>query len=122
MGEGDENTAKDASQFIKNCDLMRDLTGAHVMFVHHSGKDGEKSGCGPSAYRAGVDSEILVNKQTIKCTKYRDGCRTDDEHFTPSTVNLGSDQDSDPITSAVFHAAEGPPKRQSRQTEESRSQ
>ena len=39
MGAGDENTAKDIAMFIRNCDLLRQSTGAHVMLIHHTGKD-----------------------------------------------------------------------------------
>ncbi len=42
MGDGDENTAKDMGQFVRNVDLIRERTGAHVMVIHHSGKDTSK--------------------------------------------------------------------------------
>ena len=42
MGAGDENTAKDAAMFVRNCDLIREATGAHVMVIHHTGKDEEE--------------------------------------------------------------------------------
>ncbi|WP_300053388.1 AAA family ATPase [Sulfitobacter sp.] len=52
MGAGDENTAKDAAMFVRNCDLIREATGAHVMVIHHTGKDED----GESVTSAVVDA------------------------------------------------------------------
>ena len=39
MGEGDENSTRDMGAFVRSMDALRADTGAHVMVVHHSGKD-----------------------------------------------------------------------------------
>lgn len=46
MGNGDENTAKDMGQFVRSVDHLREATGAHVMVIHHSGKDASKGARG----------------------------------------------------------------------------
>lgn len=110
MGEGDESTAKDAGMFIRNCDLIREATGAHVMVIHHTGKDEDRGGRGSSAYRAACDTEIFVSSNhTITCKKQRDMVEADDLHFSLRTVTLGADQDGDPVTSAVIEPADKPP-------------
>ena len=107
IGDGDENTAKDAQALVSNCDKIRELTGAHVMIVHHTGKDEDRGARGSSALRAAVDTEILISsKQEIICHKQRDMPIPDRLHFTLRTVTLGQDEDGVPVTSAVVEAAE----------------
>ena len=108
MGEGDENTAKDTAQLVKNCDLIREATGAHVMLIHHTGKDEEKGARGSSAQRAAMDTEIMVSNQTIKCKKQRDLIMPSDLHYVLRSVTLGTDEDGDPVTSAVVDPADKP--------------
>ena len=107
MGEGDENAAKDAAIFVRNCDMIREATGAHVLIIHHTGKDEERGARGSSALRAAVDSEILVSSNhTITSQKQRDMVAPDPLAFTLRSVTLGVDEDGDPVTSAVVEAAE----------------
>jgi hypothetical protein len=108
MGEGDENTAKDTAQLVKNCDLIREATGAHVMLIHHTGKDEDKGARGSSAQRAAMDTEIMVSNQTIKCKKQRDLIMPSDLHYVLRSVTLGTDEDGDPVTSAVVDPADKP--------------
>ena len=39
MAGGDENNAADMTALIRNIDTLRAATGAHVVLVHHTGKD-----------------------------------------------------------------------------------
>lgn len=111
MGIGDENTAKDAAMFVKNCDLIREATGAHVMVVHHTGKDEDRGARGSSALRAAVDTEISVTSEgEIVCKKQRDMAYAEPLHFTLRSVTLGQDEDGDPVTSAVVEASDPPKK------------
>jgi hypothetical protein len=111
MGAGDENTAKDAAMFVRNCDLIREATGAHVMVVHHTGKDEERGARGSSALRAAVDTEISVTSEgEIQCKKQRDMAYADPLHFSLRSVTLGVDEDGEPVTSAVVEASDPPKK------------
>jgi len=113
MGGGDENTAKDAAMFVRNCDLIREATGAHVMVIHHTGKDTERGARGSSAFRGAVDDEIEVTVDgEILNRKVRDRAKPDPLHFMLRSVTLGMDEDGEPVTSAVVDATEAPaPKR-----------
>lgn len=112
MGAGDENTAKDAAMFVRNCDLIREATGAHVMVIHHTGKDEDRGARGSSALRAAVDNEIQVTADwEIISRKQRDQEPPEPLHFKLRSVVLGCDEDGDPVTSAVVDEAE-PPKPQ----------
>lgn len=109
MGAGDENTAKDAAMFVRNCDLIREATGAHVMVIHHTGKDEDRGARGSSALRAAVDNEIQVTSEwEILSRKQRDQEPPEPLHFKLRSVVLGVDEDGEPVTSAVVDMAEPP--------------
>lgn len=111
MGAGDENTAKDAAMFVRNCDMIREVTGAHVLVVHHTGKDEDRGARGSSALRAAVDTEINVTSDgEIICKKQRDMAIPEPLHFALRSIVLGSDEDGEPVTSAVVEACEPPKK------------
>lgn len=110
MGSGDENTAKDMALFIRNCDIIRQWTDAHVMLIHHTGKDEGRGARGSSALRAAVDNEIQVTaKGEILSRKQRDQEAPKALYFKLRPVTLGEDKDGDPVTSAVVDAT-NPPK------------
>ena len=112
MGAGDENTAKDAAMFVKNCDLIREATQAHLMVVHHTGKDEERGARGSSALRAAVDTEINVTSEGgIICKKQRDMVYSDPLYFGLSPVALGQDEDNETVTSAVVIPKDRPKKK-----------
>lgn len=107
MGSGDENTAKDAAMFVKSCDLIREAIGAHVMVVHHTGKDEDRGARGSSALRAAVDTEIAVTSEgEIICKKQRDMPYAETLNFALRSVVLGMDEDGEPVSSAVVEACE----------------
>eukprot|EP00918_Siedleckia_nematoides_P046275 GHVU01101453.1.p1 GENE.GHVU01101453.1~~GHVU01101453.1.p1 ORF type:complete len:375 (+),score=27.24 GHVU01101453.1:26-1150(+) len=106
MGGGDENSARDVSQFVRNLDAIRASTGAHVLVVHHSGKNVNAGARGSSALRAAVDTEIVIADKRIFCTKQRDMEEPQHVFFDLETVALGFDQDGDIVTSAVVISAD----------------
>jgi len=108
MGAGDENSAKDVSQFVANVDAIRERTGAHVLVVHHSGKNTDAGARGSSALRAAVDSEIAISERQISCPKQRDMEMPGQIFFDLETVELGQDADGDPVNSAVVIPADAP--------------
>ena len=63
MAGANENTSEDMSQFIKNCDILRNISNAHLMIVHHTGKDAAKGARGSSALKAALDTEIELDVQ-----------------------------------------------------------
>jgi RecA-family ATPase len=98
MGAGDENTARDAAMFVRNCDLIRQATGAHVMVIHHTGKDEDRGARGSSALRAAVDNEIQVTADwEIISRKQRDQEPPEPLHFKLRSVTLGMDEGNPPI-------------------------
>ena len=115
MGAGDENTGQDMGAFIASVDRIRAATGAHVMVIHHSGKDTSRGARGHSSLRAAVDTEIGLTREGATITaedhKQRDGVSGKTFSYTLRSVHLGEDQDGDPITSCVVEPIEAQGKR-----------
>ena len=107
MAGGDENSTKDMGTFVGNVDRIRVETGAHVMIVHHTGKDQSRGARGSSALRAATDTELSLAKDSesreglLTVAKQRDGETGLKIGFALSVVNLGVDTDGDPVTSCV---------------------
>lgn len=111
MGGLDENTAPDIAQLVAGLDLIRRATGAHVMLVHHTGKDAARGARGHSSLRAAIDTEIELTRDevgqiTAEVTKQRDGPTGYRFAYTLRQVELGRDQDGDPVTSCLVEPVE----------------
>lgn len=110
MAGGDENSAADMTALIRNLDAVREATGAHVMVVHHTGKDAARGARGHSSLRAATDTEIEVanedGNRAAMVTKQRDHQGGEVFAFTLKSVHLGHDQDGDEVTSCIVEAAD----------------
>lgn len=110
MAGGNENGPEDMTRFIGNLDVLRDLTNAHIMVVHHSGKDKAAGARGHSSLRASSDSEIELEVdesglRLAKTTKQRDMEPKPPLGFTLETHTLGDDEDGDPVTTCTISIA-----------------
>lgn len=105
MAGGDENSAADMTALIRNIDAIRDATGAHIMLVHHTGKDAARGARGHSSLRAAADTEIEVQNEdgnrAAQVTKQRDYVGGETFAFSLKNVELGIDQDGDVVSSCV---------------------
>ncbi|OAN86077.1 AAA family ATPase [Sulfitobacter geojensis] len=112
MGDGDENTAPDIADLVRNLDVLRRGTGSNIMLVHHSGKDVARGARGHSSLRAAVDTEIELTRDEIgviaaEVTKQRDGPTGCKFCYSLLQINLGCDQDGDPVTTCVVEPTSG---------------
>ncbi|MEM8617859.1 MAG: helicase RepA family protein, partial [Pseudomonadota bacterium] len=108
----DENTARDMGQFVGNLDRLREITGAHVLVVHHSGKNEDAGARGSSALKAAVDTELsLTSERELKAAKQRDMEIPEPIYLQLEGVTLGMSAEGDPVTSAVAVLSDGPSKR-----------
>lgn len=109
MGGGSENDSADMGQYIQNIFALKAQYNCHVMIIHHSGKDKSKGSRGHSSLRAAVDTEIEVKDEgsfrTATCKKQRDMENGKQVAFTLRGVDLGLDDENDPITSCVVEHA-----------------
>ena len=114
LSGGNENDSADMGAFVKHADKLRLETGAHVMVIHHSGKDEARGARGHSLLRAAVDTELEVTRDAatkiavMRPVKQRE-LPTDGEFvFTLDVVELGEDEDGDPVTSCVVKPSDAP--------------
>ena len=107
MAGGDENAGKDTSAVIATVDAIRSTCKAHVMLIHHCGKDLARGARGHSSLRAATDTEIEIsrteesNVSVATVMKQRDLPIDRAIAFTLVPVHLGTDRRNQPITSCV---------------------
>jgi KaiC/GvpD/RAD55 family RecA-like ATPase len=112
MAGGNENASDAMGAFIRNVDRIRQETGAHVLIVHHSGKDAAKGARGHSSLRAATDTEIELTSdgdtgiKTACIKKQKDGEEGIQFVFRLDGLIIGKDEDGDPIRSCVVHHEE----------------
>ena len=110
MSGGDENGPSDMTAFINNLDALRDFTGAHVLIVHHTGKDAAQGARGHSSLRAATDTEIELELngtiRTATATKQRDLEPKKPITFQLKVHELGLDADGDQVTTCTIEKAD----------------
>lgn len=113
MAGGNENAGEDMGRMIANSDALRADTGAHVMLVHHTGKDTSRGARGHSSLRAATDTEIELSRAdgsdfvNVSMEKQRDLEGGQEYSFTLNVVELGKDRYGVDVTSCtVIHHGE----------------
>lgn len=99
---GNENDSVDMGVFMDTMTHIKNRTKAHLMLVHHSGKDASRGARGHSLLRAAADTELEVTKGLIQVTKQRDMEFTKDIGFELETLTLGTNEFGKQITSCVI--------------------
>ncbi len=104
---GDENSNQDMGMLVHHADRIRFETGAHVCFIHHSGKNKALGARGHSSLRAAVDTEIEISRDegaeysTIKIAKQREMEALEDMYFGLERVVLAVNGFNEEISSCV---------------------
>jgi hypothetical protein len=99
---GDENSSVDMGKFVKQCDAIREATGAHLTIIHHSGKDAAKGARGWSGVRGASDTEIEVKDKKILVRKMRDGDDNQSFGFELCTDDIDKDKRGKLVTSCYI--------------------
>jgi hypothetical protein len=106
---GDENSTKDMSLMLRNCQTLAEETGAVVILVHHTGKDETKGMRGSSAVYAGADFVYEITsagkEHGMQIDKQKDGERGRKFGFTLRSVNVGTTPRGKVITSCYIEPA-----------------
>jgi KaiC/GvpD/RAD55 family RecA-like ATPase len=104
FGAGKENT-DDMATYIANCGRIAAEFKCCVMPVHHRPKDAEsEEPRGHGSLKGGVDTVILVEAGPTKkarVTKQKDGELGEAMLFKLKSIELGEDEDGEPVTSCV---------------------
>lgn len=106
---GKEN-GDDMVGYVANCQHIVNATGATVLIIHHRPKDRESSEArGHSSLKGGVDTMLLVeagNPKRITTVKQKDGEDGDRVSFDLRLVQIGNDDEGQPVTSCVVEIVE----------------
>lgn len=116
MSGGDENSSKDLGTLVRNCDLIREATRAHVCGLHHLGKEEGRGARGHSLLKAALDTELTTTKNgrvgSLEVTKQRDKPDGQRFGFAIEVVRLDVEKQS----YVVVPADNPPPNKASRWT------
>lgn len=108
LAGGNENASEDMGAFIDQIDRLRHATGAHVLIVHHTGKDKAKGARGHSSLRAAMDTEMEIDDaRRVYVTKQRDFEGGAEWAFDLEKVDLGHDEDGELLSSCVVRPVDG---------------
>lgn len=107
LAGGNENSPEDMGALVRASDMVRQACGAHLSFVHHSGKDQARGARGHSLLRAATDTEVEISRgegsevSLVKVTKQRELEIGDDMGFRLEVIDLGTNRRGKPLTSCV---------------------
>ena len=110
LAGGDENGPKDMTAFVGAVDRLREAVSAHVLIVHHTGKDEAKGARGHSSLRAATDTEIEVvagdDFSCAKVTKQRELEIVGEYGFSLQGVRIGTNARGKDVTSCVVRVVD----------------
>lgn len=101
LAGGNENAPDDMGALVRHLDQIRVATGAHVLVVHHSGKNQAAGARGHSLLRAATDTEIEIHERVIRVTKQRDMDYGPGQRFGLHVVEVGAGPDGRLASSCV---------------------
>ncbi|MBV9528337.1 AAA family ATPase [Sphingomonas sp.] len=105
LGAGKENT-DDLAVYVANCGALAAEFECCVLPVHHRPKDAESTEPrGHGSLKGGVDTVVLVEAGKTKrarITKQKDDEERELLMFNLQPIELGNDDDGDPVTSCVI--------------------
>jgi hypothetical protein len=94
---------------VTNAAMLRRLTGARVVFIHHTGKNRKRGARGGTALTAAADTVLSLDEEkeahVLRCVRQRDG-----ERFLPVFLKLSKTPDGstvlferrDPVPAALI--------------------
>lgn len=108
----DENSPEDAGRMLEALQQLQNMIGGLVLVVHHTGKDATKGMRGHSSLFAAMDGAIVTTRsgdvREWSIDKVKDGRDGEAHPYRLRAVEVGEDEDGDPITScAVVQPEQG---------------
>lgn len=101
----DENDSRDMGEVISAATSMQAELRGLVLLVHHTGKDGTKGMRGHSSLHAALDAAIEVRRdgdsREWSIAKAKDGQDGEGHPFRLDVVEIGTDDEGEPITSCI---------------------
>lgn len=108
---GSESDDKDMAAYVRAADAIRDAFNCAVVIVHHCGIDGTRPR-GHTSLTGAADAQLAVKRDTdgnvvLTVEFMKDGPEGETIVSRLDTVEVGTDQDGDAITSCVVVEADG---------------
>lgn len=104
----DENHSRDMGVYIDAVNAIRQATGACVLTVHHTGRNGGDAR-GSSAIDGAQDTELKINadglRGTLSVEKQKDLVEREDMPLAFELIDLGEDEDGNTLSSLVLGMA-----------------
>ena len=101
----DENDSAAMGEIIAATKAIQAELGGLVLLVHHTGKDQTKGLRGHSSLHAALDAAVVVTREGERrewaTAKSKDGADDQGNPFRLDVVEIGTDEDDEPITSCV---------------------
>jgi len=105
MEGADESSSRDRGLFVANAGRIERELGVLVLAVHHSGKDVDRGMRGSSALHGATSAEWEVASDGVapmlRVAKMKDGEGGPTLMFQMFQVEVGQDEDGDPVTTMV---------------------
>jgi hypothetical protein len=110
---GSESSDEDMTAYVQAADAIVTAFGCAVVVVHHCGIEGSRPR-GHTSLTGAVDAQIAIARgmagnATATVEHMKDGAEGDVLAFRLETVEVGTDDDGDPITSCVVEPADAVP-------------
>jgi hypothetical protein len=108
FGGGNPNQPSDMNLFVTAADRLKEATQAHVMIIHHGGKDTDKNELGNEGLRNASDTVIHVRRKSETVELINEapkGKQKDAEEFKPITLRptkIAYDQNGTEKTTLVM--------------------
>jgi hypothetical protein len=108
--EGSENDDADMGAFVKAADAIREAFNCAVIIIHHSGIEGSRPR-GHTSLTGAADAQIAIKRDNagniVASVEWmKDGPEGDEIVSSLKVVEVGTDEDGEPITSCVVDASE----------------
>jgi hypothetical protein len=122
----DENSSVDMGRIIAAAKRLQAALGGLVLLVHHSGKEVGRGLRGHSSLSGALDAIIEVNRDANDnrewtLSRAKDSAESAPAGFRLDVVELGTDDDGDPITSCIVEPVEARPQGKKLSRSESRA-
>lgn len=115
IGSGDEDRARDINVLVSRVESLQRETGAHILVVHHSGKDRDRGMRGSNALLGAVDAALEISRHeesgicNVKAIKLKDASGASPFGYKLRQSVLGIDEDGEEISSCVIDPTDASP-------------
>ncbi|HEV2562356.1 MAG TPA: AAA family ATPase [Rhizomicrobium sp.] len=108
---GSESSDQDMSAYVRAADALREAFGCAVIVVHHCGINDSRPR-GHTSLTGAADAQLAVKRNgadhiIVTVEWMKDGPEGDEITSTLVNIELGTDEDGEPITTCILEPAQG---------------